>query len=155
MTTELEDRVALRALVDTYSTSVILRDEAGLASVFAPDAVWELGPPFNVRHVGAETIARDLTAGLRAFEFVFQMTHSVVIKFDRDRAALRCVINEVARSLEGDGLFLLGIYEDEAVRRPEGWRFARRYFRTVYVDTNPLPGQGVPPPEGLWGPAAR
>ena len=55
--TQVEDEVAIRALIDELARSIRARDADGVMSVFAPEVVsFDLGPP--LRHGGGEEFVR-------------------------------------------------------------------------------------------------
>jgi len=148
----LSDRLAIREVIDRYSDAATRRAWGDLGATFHDAAVWSAGPPFNLEHRSREAIVAGLGAGVGALEFLVQMTHSVVIELDGDRATVRTVINEVARNpAQKSGLFLLGIYNDALSRRNGRWGFDRRHFEPLYLDTAWIAGQAFPvvaPPPG-------
>lgn len=138
---ESADRLALRDLVDRYSTAVTLGDVAAIAAVYAEDAEWRVDPPFGICLRGREAIAEGLRGMLAAQAFIVQMVHSAVIDLDGDRARLRCVVQEVGRAADGtSGMTMYGLYEDEARKRDGRWLFTRRRFRPLLLDTAAPPG---------------
>jgi len=135
-----QDRFAIRELIDRYSDSLNRRDYQTMASLFQPDATWEAGGPYGIRLEGA-AIAKSIGEMVGGFRFLIQMVQGVVVELDGDRARARTTIREVAAGAGGEpGLDNLGIYNDEVVRTPAGWRFQSRRFEPVYMDVRPLGG---------------
>jgi hypothetical protein len=133
---ELADRVAIRNLIDRFSLGVTARDQAAISSVLTADAEWRVGQPPDILLNGAGKIAAGIVTGLGSFEFLVQMVHSVVIDLAGERATARSVIQEVGRLMGGaSGIQMLGIYHDELRRADDGWRFARRFFEPICLDT--------------------
>lgn len=124
MTQETDDLVAIRALVDRYSDAANRMDAQGMASVYAENGeVDAFGKVFTGRAAIEEVFGQ--TIGL--MEVMNQICSGGVIDLDGDTATARWTVTEYAkrRGLEQVDLFL-GNYEDELVRAPDGWLFARR-----------------------------
>ena len=156
---ELSDRLAIREVIDRYSDAVTRRAWREVGATFHGAAVWSAGAPFNLEFRSRAEIEAGLSVSVGAFEFLVQMTHSVVIELDGDRAIVRTVINEVARNaVQKSGLYLLGIYHDVLSRRDGCWGFDRRHFEPLYLDTAWLAGAAFPPspaPSGTRAPLCR
>jgi hypothetical protein len=137
----LSDRIAIRDLINRYSDAVTRRDWPSVGATFHDDAIWSVGGAFNLEYRTRANIQAGLRAGVSTFEFLVQMTHSVVIELDGDHAASRTLINEIGRnSAQKSGLFLLGFYTDALSRRDGCWAFDRRHFEPLYVDAASLGG---------------
>ena len=142
---QFKDRVELRALAETYSTGVTLRDARMIASVFTDDAEWCVLPPLAVSFSGATAIGDGIAGGLMEYENLVQMLHSAHIELDGDRARMTCILQELGRRVDGTmSLALTGLYRDEAIRTRAGWRFARRTFHPLFLDSRPVEGQMFP-----------
>jgi uncharacterized protein (TIGR02246 family) len=130
---QVADELSVRALAEAYTDAVNCRDADGMAAVFAPDGVIEK-PGFGEPVRGIEKIKKRYQRLHGERDFLFQMIHSGVVKFDaEDRARARWWFSEVKKTA-GDGpwLQIMGVYQDDAVRLDEGWRFARRSQTTLY-----------------------
>jgi ketosteroid isomerase-like protein len=137
------DRFAIRELIEAYSDALNLRDFTALAKLFMADAVWQVDAPFNLRFEGAE-IARNIAGMVANFPFLMQMTHGIVVEIMGDRAKARSTVHEVGQAADGaSGLDSVGIYYDELVRTPDGWRFAARRFHGLYLNAAPLNGVAI------------
>lgn len=133
-----QDELAVHSLVAAYADAVNRRDAEGMAAVFAPDGVIEK-PGFGDPVVGVEKILKRYRRLQRERDFLCQMIHSGVVEVDGDRAAGRWWFSELKKPVGGDDwLYMIGVYQDEARRTAEGWRFARRIQTTVMEQ--PLPG---------------
>jgi hypothetical protein len=84
-----------------------------------------------------------------------QLVHSGVVQIDGDRARARWQITELQITIDGQSRFVAGRYEDEHVRRDDGWKFARRTFTARYLGDLDLSSGARPDPAPLfplWGP---
>jgi uncharacterized protein (TIGR02246 family) len=143
------DEHAVRSLAAAYTDAVNRRDAEGMAAVFAEDGVIEK-PGFGDPVVGIAKIRKRYQRLQSERDFLFQMIHSGVVEFVADdRAKARWWFSELKQAKgASDWLQIMGVYEDEAVRLDEGWRFARRTQATLLnqtlaaegIEASPLPG---------------
>ena len=82
---------------------------------------------------GRGEILDVLRRTLARYQLVMQLVHSGVVRLDGDRACARWQITEFQVLVDGSRRFIAGRYEDDLVRRPGGWQFARRTFTARYV----------------------
>jgi uncharacterized protein (TIGR02246 family) len=136
------DELAVRSLAAAYTDAVNRRDADGMAAVFAPDGVIEK-PGFGDPVVGIEKIRKRYQRLQRERDFLFQTTHSGIVEFTADdRAVARWWFGELKQAKgASDWLYIMGVYQDEAVKLEAGWRFARRVQTTVL--NHELPAQGL------------
>jgi uncharacterized protein (TIGR02246 family) len=137
--TELEQlaaRVYIRELLDRYHAGVNARDFELLASLFADDAIWEVGPPANLRVAGRDSIVAMLRQTVGRQELLVQANFAVVIDLhDRDHATAHSTIVELGREPSGKGMQVIGRYDDELVRDRGTWKYAR-HAMTVTFDND-------------------
>jgi ketosteroid isomerase-like protein len=122
----LEDELAIRALAAAYTDAVNRRDGSAMADVYAEDGVLEnLGGGFTL--VGIEKLRRAFTRLVDSQrEYLFQMTHSGLVDIQGDRAQARWWFSELKKPAGAPYEYIQGVYQDEVVRTPAGWRFAKR-----------------------------
>jgi hypothetical protein len=142
---ELEDRLAIRELIERYTVSVTRRDWDQMGGCFHQESRWRTSPPFSYEFHTRKGIQEGISGAVSSSDFLVQMTHGVVIdELTADRAKATVVLNEIGcRSSAGTGLFLLGVYHDTITKIDGRWGFEDRYFQAYYVDTNQPPGQVV------------
>jgi len=142
----LGDRLAIRELIELYSDAVTRRDWDATGAVFAPDAIWTIGEPTNIALEGRAAIVAGLRRMVEPFDVFVQMTHSIVIELDGDRAAARTIVNGFGRARDRSaGVFALGTYTDALERADAGWLFTSRRFDAIYVDNSVPPGSAFAP----------
>ncbi|MBV9840894.1 MAG: nuclear transport factor 2 family protein [Sphingomonadaceae bacterium] len=139
-----EDETAIRALAAAYTDAVNRHDPVAGAAVYAPDGVliaYDTPPIAGRAAIETLFVARWPQAGI-----LFQCLHSGLVEIDGDRAHARwwlseynCPVNETA------GRMNLFAYQDELVRLPERWRFARRNLQTCYRERRDYPAKRQPP----------
>lgn len=131
MLNRFEDEMAIRALASAYADAVNRRDAEGMAAVLTPDAVIEK-PGYGDPVHGIENILKRYRRLQRERAFLCQMIHSGVVHVDGDHATARWWFSETKLPVGGGNwLTMYGVYQDEAIRLPLGWRFARRVQTTT------------------------
>lgn len=138
----LADRLAISDLNFAYVDAVNRRQPELLRQVFASDGEWHV--PAGVA-VGVEEVVLFFREQLKIYPFVVQMATSATARIDGDRATGRVYVHEEGRDPEGRDGTVLGVYDDEMVRTPEGWRFQRRKFRLLYLGRRPGRGKFYEP----------
>jgi hypothetical protein len=69
---------------------------------------------------------------MSGFDAFVQMTHSVNIDLEGDRATAVTVVHEVgSQKASGSTLSAMGLYHDIITRVGGRWGFERRYFETL------------------------
>ncbi len=148
----LADHLAIRDLMDRYTDAVNHRDSETIATLFCRDGIWDVGgsgmEAMTFYFVGARNVGEGIVKIVNTTELCVQTNHGAVIKVDGKSASARSTINEVARSVgASNGADMLGIYTDDIVLEPDGeWRFKKRTFRFVYLETDGLGGQVISRP---------
>ncbi len=135
---EVADRLAIRELCDRYHAMVNTRDWSLIADLFAPDAVWTVLPPIDLRFVGLEAITSGIIASVERQALLVQTSSGLVINLGDGRAALRSTLMEVGREPNMAGWFAVALFEDEVVRVDGAWRFAARTVRLQHSGGLPL-----------------
>lgn len=127
-TLSLDDRLALHELAGRYGDVIDDRDWAALASVFTPDAVFEV--------VGLVTM--DGLEGIERFmaeEGRHPLAHLITnihVSEDADGVQLRSrgIFPIERRSDEPGHRVFYGSYYDRVVKTAAGWRIVHRVFST-------------------------
>ena len=121
----MEDRLAIRELIETYADAVFRRDADAWSGTWADDARWDL-----LGHVveGKDAILATWLGAMDQFEYVAFMSTPGAIDVDGDRAKARVYVFETLKS-KGEHLRRVeGAYADKFVRTPDGWRFSERAY---------------------------
>ncbi len=128
---DLVDEHAIRTLTASYTDAINRMDIDDIFPVYDEDAVFAMMDRPSV--VGRTAILEILRATVARYQVVMQLLHSGVVQLDGDHARARWQITEFQILADGQPRFIAGRYEDEHVRRPDGWKFARRTFTARYV----------------------
>lgn len=132
MTGQLEDKLAIRELLDTYCDGVNQRDAEIWGSTWADDAVWEL-PHLEMEGLkGKEQIVSSWIEAMKLFPFVNMLAHIGHLKIDGNKAVMRSYTDEVAVMQDGTEIRPRGEYEDECAKINGQWKFTRRKFTVLH-----------------------
>jgi hypothetical protein len=151
------DRTAITDLIFRYADSVTRGDWDQNEAVFAPDAIYEIGAPFNVRYLGARAIREHLSEGMTHLEFLVQTAYGPVVQLvDDDHARATTTTHALLRGTAGvptpvaepgDQVSVeqYGVWYDDVVKVDGAWKFAHRRFQPIYVSTAGLSGEVLSP----------
>jgi uncharacterized protein (TIGR02246 family) len=145
----MTDEAAVRRVIEGYADAVTHRDVDAYAAMYAPDAVWVVGPPID-RHVeGRDAIVAELSTEIARLDFFVFTVGNIVISVDGDVATSRSTVHELGRAREDapPGLPAMEVratYDDELRRDGDRWVFAQRKYSIFYLDTNVPTGQAFP-----------
>jgi hypothetical protein len=133
---------ALRCLGERFADCANRRDYDGFAALWHGDGAWEIGPPIDVAFNSADEIRRGIEAMLSRWDFFVQLPTAFDVQINGNMATGYWTVHEVARSADqSEGNDNLSLYLDDYRKDVDGWRFARRRYRTIYSDSKPLTGQ--------------
>ena len=127
----IEDRMALRDLLDTYADAVTRRDAADWAACWSEDAQWSLPDFAGVDTVvGRNAIVELWNAAMAQVPGLVFQAWPGAIRVDGDRATMRSYTRETFQR-DGAPVTMLGTYEDICGRHDRIWQFHRREFRSI------------------------
>ena len=138
----LEDRLAIRELMDAYGSAVTQRDEATWATLWAQGSHWSLsGLGDDIVLDGKETIVSswvDMMAQFHgpadapwAFSFVAVMGG---IEVEGDRAKVLSYTVEAFDDGSGNTVHLKGQNDDLVVREDGAWRIKQRKWTLMPLE---------------------
>ncbi|MDE0746422.1 MAG: nuclear transport factor 2 family protein [Porticoccaceae bacterium] len=129
----IEDRLAIRELLDIYADAVNQRDTALWASTWAEDASWKLPVIPGMENVcGKENIVTAWQTGMSMFPFIFMAFTVGGIQVDGNTATVRSYAAEVGTTSEGEEIRPRGQYDDQLIKVDGQWLFKERIFHSMY-----------------------
>ncbi len=136
----VEDRLAIRELIESYANAVTQRDADAWGSLWAEDSRWRL-PELGETIAGKAEIVSAWVRMMaeyhgpadkpRAFSFVAVLGAMTV---GEDRARVLSYSVEAYADAAGATIHLKGQYEDIVVRRDGEWLFLERCWRLMPLD---------------------
>jgi ketosteroid isomerase-like protein len=142
---ELESRAAIRDLVTDYCLGFDTHDWDRFISIWHPDAVWEIGPPFGTfeRHEGIRRAVYE--ALYPVWRETHHLTSNLRLEFrDADHAQGVCNVDCMGATKDDAVQMISATYADDFERRDGEWKIARRAVTIHYF--NPLPGARMTAP---------
>ncbi|MFA7440380.1 MAG: nuclear transport factor 2 family protein [Sphingomonadaceae bacterium] len=138
----LEDRIAVRELIESYANAVTQRDVETWASLWDEESAWrmpELGTGVSIE--GKQTIVStwvDLMARYhgpadRPWAFSF-LSMPGEMNIEGDRGTVRSYSVEAYADADGRTVHLKGQYDDVVVKREGRWLFAERVWRLMPLE---------------------
>jgi len=127
-TGSIEDRVAIRELLETYNDAVFRRDQEAWTSTWAEDAEWVL---LGNSITGRDNIVQAWLGAMGTFSYVgfFASPGSIVVS--GDTAQTRVYVRETLIETSGNKRNLEGLYEDTCIRADGKWLFSRRNYQIL------------------------
>lgn len=127
----VEDRLAIRERIETYSHAVFLKDADLWISNWAEDGVWNL-PSIGVEMVGRARIRAAWEQAMSGFALAGFFALPGAIEVDGDAATARSYTQEILVLKEGGVRKVVGAYDDTLVKRDGTWLFARRSYNVLH-----------------------
>ena len=129
----IEDRLAIRELMDIYADAVNQRDAELWGSTWAEGSSWKLPVIPGMENVaGKENIVAAWNAGMAMFPFIFMSISVGDIQVNGDTATVRAYTTEVGTTLDGTEIRPRGQYDDKLIKVDGEWLFIERIFNSLY-----------------------
>ena len=124
----LEDRLAIRELIDTYNDAIARLDAEAWGETWAANAEWEL----LGNHVqGREAIVELWQKMMGGMEFVIFQSSPGALEITGDEATGRVYAMEIMQLPGGERRHMQGRYDDGYVREAGVWRFRSRRYQVL------------------------
>jgi hypothetical protein len=100
-----------------------------VADMFVEDGIWEGAP--NSGYASGRQQIRELFEAFGAVPFIVHYVTNPLIEIDGDSATGNWHALVTATMPGQQAVWILGIYKDEYIRCPDGWRFKTLRFDTI------------------------
>ncbi|GGD33371.1 nuclear transport factor 2 family protein [Croceicoccus pelagius] len=136
----LEDRIAIREVMETYAYGVMTKDAEVWAATWADDAYWALPEYPDLGGFEGKKAIVDAWVGSMEVYGLDDMTRPMVylanpgrIEVDGDKAIATTFTIEIYQHPEtGETVHTNGHYEDELAKIDGKWVFTRREYRIFH-----------------------
>ena len=128
----LEDRLAIRELVESYNDAVMRFDGEAWKSNWVADATWTLPGAGDV--IGVDNIYPVWQAAMATFSFVGFFASAGPIVVDGHAASATWYQQEFLHQKDGVKRNLTGKYSDEYVKRDGRWYFQKRVYEILNAE---------------------
>jgi hypothetical protein len=140
---EISDRLEIADKIQLYFRSMDTWDYGLIDRVFTPDAVMH----YEMTKGGAKTSYREMLPRFREFNrhfsFMQHVGSQLLVETNGDAASanhnLRALHVQTALAGGEHRWLVYGVYRDQLVRTPEGWRIRERHFRAQRIEGQLLP----------------
>ena len=129
----VEDRLAIRELIEAYADAVNQNDAEVWGALWAEDSVWALPDYPEIGETrGRKAIVESWIAAMANYPGVIFVATPGAIEVDGDHAASRSYTSEVYDDASGVTKRDRGHYEDRLVKVDGRWLFASRTFKNIH-----------------------
>ena len=138
-----EARAEISDLNARFALAVNTRDETLFRALWAADGSWRIDEPIGFDASGIDAIVSSWIAILQTYDYFAQTAHAGTISIAADALSARqqTTCNEWGRPSDGrSGYFNVGLYQDDLAYESGVWKYRRRVYRYLYIDTTPLAG---------------
>jgi uncharacterized protein (TIGR02246 family) len=133
MSGSVEDRLAIRELMESYAAAVVNRNAADWGANWAEDGTWTLVGRVAHGRAGIVALWEELMGG---FPFVCQYPTCGGIKVSGGTAAGTWYLLEMCETKDGKEMLCSGRYDDTYVKGGDGrWLFKSRAYTLLHVQT--------------------
>ncbi len=140
MSRNVEHDIEIRELVARYGHAVSDRDADIWGGTWIEEAEWNV---LGRSPRGREDIVALWKQLMSRFPMIVHRASDGIVRLEGDTATGTWAIVENGQSETGEGVLVLGKYEDWYLHTGDGWRFKRRDFHCYYQGapdvTTPLP----------------
>jgi uncharacterized protein (TIGR02246 family) len=127
----VEDRLAIRERIETYSHAVFLHDADLWISNWAEDGVWHL-PSIGIDIGGRAKIRAAWEQAMSAYSMAGFFAVPGAIEVNGDTATARSYTQEILVTTDGALRKIVGAYDDILVKRDGSWLFSRRSYNVLH-----------------------
>ncbi len=127
----LEDRLAIRELVESYNDAVMRFDGEAWAANWTDDGTWDTG---QGELTGKDTFYPAWQQAMAGFSFVGFFASAGPIIVEGDTAHGTWYQQEFLHQKEGGKMNITGRYEDDYVKQNGRWFFAKRIYKILHME---------------------
>lgn len=128
----VEDRLAIRELVESYNDAVMRFDGDAWRANWLPDASWELPGVGEIS--GLENFFPVWEQAMSGFSFVGFFASAGPIQVSGDRARGTWYQQEFLHGKDGSKRQVTGKYQDDYIKVDGRWYFQKRVYRIMHSE---------------------
>lgn len=130
-----EDRLAIRELIESYNDAVMRFDPEAWAATWTEDCSWSLPGGGEVK--GRQAVLERWQQAMSDFSFVGFFASAGPIIVEGSTARGTWYQQEMLLQKDGTRRAVTGRYTDEYVKSEGRWRFRKRVYEVLDVETRP------------------
>ena len=129
----IEDRLAIRELIETFAVGAMRIDLDIWGSTWAEEGSWKL-PSMNEPAVGKANVLATFKEKMAYVDYMSMISFPYDLKIDGDRATGKAYCRELIYPKNGGKLIVIGYFHDEYVKRNGHWYFLTRTYEVMGKD---------------------
>ncbi len=129
-TGSVEDRLAIRELVETFAAGAMRIDPELWGSTWAEEGAWKL-PSMEAAAVGKENVIATFKEKMAYVDFMSMISFPSELVIEGDRARGKCYCRELIYPKGGEQKVVIGCFDDEYVKRDGRWYFTSRVYEVM------------------------
>lgn len=126
----VEDRLAIRELMETFAVGAMHCDAAIWGPTWAEEGSWKL-PSMEQAATGRDNVIAAFNEKMAYVDYMSMISFPHDLKIEGDRASGRCYCRELIYPKAGGRLVVVGYFEDELVKRDGQWLFLSRVYNVM------------------------
>lgn len=127
----LEDRLAIRELIETFAVGTIRIDPEYWGTTWAEEASWKV-PSMSEPVTGKSNIVSAFAEKLAYVDFISMSAFPTELDVDGDRARGQVYCQELIFPKTGGRRTVAGRFDDEYVKRDGRWYFLSRNYNVLH-----------------------
>jgi uncharacterized protein (TIGR02246 family) len=129
-TGSIEDRLAIRELLEEFACAAMAGDAVKLGSTWAEDGTWTL-PSMAAPARGRDAIVAAFAKATGYLSFLSMLSVPNELVIDRDSAEGKAYCQELIITKTNEQKIVVGRYSDTYVRRDGRWKFQTRSYEVL------------------------
>ncbi len=126
----IEDRLAIRELVEEFAAAVMRIDADAWGETWAEEGVWGL-PSMETPAAGKDTVVAAFREKLAYVDFMSMISFPAKLVIEGDHATGKCYCRELIYPKGGGQVVVVGCFDDTYVKRDGRWLFAKRIYEVI------------------------
>jgi len=133
---QVEDRLAIRELIETFAVGVMRKDTDMWASTWAEEGSWKI-PLKEEPAVGKSNMIAVLEEIMARNKFVSMSSFPTELVIEGNKAHGKAYAQELIFPRDGGQRILVGCFEDKYVKRDGRWYFLSRVYESLFRSAIP------------------
>jgi SnoaL-like domain len=133
---QLEDRLAIRELIETFAVGAMRIDADIWGSTWAEEGSWKL-PSMAEPTMGKRNVVAAFKEKMGYVRIMSMISFPTDLVIDGDRARGKAYCQELIFPKAGGQRFTVGCFDDEYVKRDGRWYFVSRVYEVLGADPPP------------------
>ncbi len=126
----IEDRLAIRELMETFAVGAMHIDTDIWGSTWAEEGVWKL-PSMDEPATGKSNVIATFKEKMAYVDLISMISFPADLVIDGDQAHGRSYCRELIFPKGGGQIIVVGYFNDKYVKRDGQWYFLSRFYEVI------------------------